>query len=492
MKHRETPPFAPALIESMRAVGYSLESAIADIVDNSISAKAESIEIRFSPYKDHPYIAIIDDGCGMTADELVEAMRHGSRNPNDPRSGNDLGRFGLGLKTASLSQARELTVVSVKDGVLSAASWDLDVIADTQKWTLLIIESDELASLPLIEEAQRKENGTLVLWRRLDRLTNAEGSIELALREGMTRVRQHLALVFHRYLADEGRFRRISLSMNLASVSPLDPFLTWHPATQRLPPQDIRVESEEVCVQPYILPHFTKLTPDELRQAGGEEGLRRQQGFYIYRNRRLIIWGTWFRMARHDELTKLARVRVDIPNSLDALWTLDIKKSAATPPLVVRQSLGLIVGRISEGSGRVYRFRGRRTTADKFVHIWDRTEGRSGIRYSVNREHPLFVAAMENISESDQPTLQELLSAIEEMLPVDAIYADMAGDKVVLDQRPQHTVEQLADLAGRLLDACGRNGDARSNLVSRLLLLEPFSFYPEETRSIMEGLVDER
>jgi hypothetical protein len=491
MKPLESPPFAPALIESMRAIGYSLESSIADIVDNSISADARNISIRFSPYE-QPYVAIIDDGWGMTADELIRAMRHGSQNPNEARGKADLGRFGLGLKTASLSQARQLTVVSLKSGVLSGARWDLDVIADTRSWTLLILERQDIMAIPFVGDLSKALHGTLVLWRHFDRLSNAEGSVELGFREGMTRVRQHLALVFHRYLVDEGAARRIHLTMNLDTVAPLDPFLTWHSATQRLPAQDIRIRGTEVQVQPYILPHYTKLTPDELRLAGGEEGLRRQQGFYIYRNRRLIIWGTWFRLARQDELTKLARVRVDIPNSLDALWTLDIKKSAANPPLEVRQNLATIVDRIAEGSGRVYRFRGRRTHSDKFIHVWERREGRNGVSYAVNREHPLFSACFNDLSDSNQSALSELVDTIGTMLPVDAIYADMAGDKVTVDQRPPQTLETLADLAGRLLDSCGRNGSARANLLSQLSLLEPFSFYPDETRSIMERLTNER
>jgi hypothetical protein len=491
MKSLEVPPFAPALVESMRAVGYSLESALADIIDNSVSAAARNIEIRFSPYND-PYVAVVDDGLGMKASELVEAMRHGSRNPNDARTGMDLGRFGLGLKTASLSQARQLTVISLKNGALSGARWDLDVIADTQRWTLLLLGKEDIKSTHFVDELRKKSHGTIVIWKLLDRLADAEGSVELGLREGMTRVRQHLALVFHRFLSDEVRSARITLTMNLDPVQPVDPFLTWHSATQQLPTQHILVNGADIAVQPYILPHYTKLTPDELSLAGGEEGLRRQQGFYIYRSRRLIIWGTWFRLARQEELTKLARVRVDIPNSLDSLWTLDIKKSAASPPLEVRRNLSSIIGRIADGSGRVYRFRGRRTSGDKFVHMWDRREGRHGVMYSLNREHPLFAAHLQSLDDLDRTAFSDLIATIEAMLPVEAIYADLAGDKVGIEQRPAYTVEQLADLAGRLLDAVGRETAARTNLLSQLSLLEPFSFYPEESMSIIQRLTNEQ
>jgi hypothetical protein len=491
MKELDTPPFAPSLIESMRAVGYSLESALADILDNSISAEASNIAVRFSPY-DEPYVAVVDDGRGMTRDELYNAMRHGSRNPNDVRTAKDLGRFGLGLKTASLSQARQLTVVTCKDRKLSGARWDLDVIARTQHWTLLTLDRGDISAIPFVDELIKKGQGTIVLWRHLDRLLSAEGSIELGLREGMTRVRQHLALVFHRFLGDEDRRSRVALSMNMDPIVPQDPFLTWHTATQALPVQDIHILGADVTVQPYILPHYTKLTPEELRVAGGEEGLRRQQGFYIYRNKRLIIWGTWFRLAKQEELTKLARVRVDIPNSLDSLWTLDIKKSAAAPPLEVRRNLASIIGRIAEGSGRVYRYRGRRINNDGLIHMWDRREGRTGIAYFVNREHPLFAALAQVLEEAEQSALVDLVGAIEAMLPIDAIYADRADDNRSIEQRPEYTVEELGDLAGRLLDVFGRASASRAKFLSQLALLEPFSFYPDESAFIMQRLADEQ
>lgn len=492
MRELDLPPHAPALTESMRAVGYSLESAIADLIDNSISADARSIRILFSPYGD-PYIAIVDDGSGMTPEELTRAMRHGTQSPTDVRATNDLGRFGLGMKTASLSQCRELTVVSMKSGQLSAARWDLDVVAATESWTLLLFDRAEIENLPVVKVLISQGRGTMVLWQRLDRLTAGEGSVEHALGEGMIRVREHLALVFHRFLSSEGSSGKMNILINGNPVAPLDPFLTSHTATQKLPEEQIRVGGALVLVQPFILPHYSKLDPRELELAGGEEGLRRQQGFYIYRNRRLIIWGTWFRLARQEELSKLARVRVDMPNTLDHLWTLDIKKSVAHPPLEVRQNLKRIVERIAEGSRRVYTYRARRANDDTFVHIWDRTEGRDGISYRINREHPIIKSVAGTLDDTDVRLFFSALKALEEMFPAEALYGDMASDRRQVQQRP-HTSsgEELADLAGQLLDACGTNRASRSNLLSGLHLLEPFSYYPDLTRAIVARMHDER
>jgi hypothetical protein len=481
-------PYAPALIESMRAVGYSLESAVADIIDNSVSAKARHIRLRFSPYRE-PYVAIIDDGCGMKPDELRAAMRHGSTNPGDTRSATDLGRFGLGLKTASLSQCRQLTVVTLRRGQLSAARWDLDVISRTQKWTLLLLDPKDIQTLPFIDALMAQETGTVVLWRSLDRLSAGEESIEAGLGEGMVRVREHLALVFHRFLEGDGK---ISMAINEDPIVGRDPFLTWHRATQILPEERIRIDGGVVAIQPYILPHYSKLAAKELELAGGEEGLRRQQGFYVYRNRRLIIWGTWFRLARQEELTKLARVRVDTPNSLDHLWTLDIKKSTAHPPIQIRTGLRRIVERIAEGSRRVYTYRGRRTGEDGVVHVWDRFEERSTISYKINRDHPIVTSVAAKLDETDLALFGSLLKGVEEMFPAEALYADMASDRRQVHQRPIVSEEELADLAGRLLDACGTDAALRTNLLSHLTLLEPFSHFPELTRAIISRIQNER
>lgn len=187
--------------------------------------------------------------------------------------------------------------------------------------------------------------------------------------------------MFHRLLKSDKSASGLSLCINNNPVEPLDPFLISHKATQVLPEEKFEIEGQSVRVEPYILPHISKFNPEQLRIAGGEDRLRRKQGFYIYRNRRLISWGSWFRLIRPQEMTKLARVRVDIPNSLDHLWTLDIKKSTAFPPEAIRMGLRLIVERIAETSRRVYTFRGRHANDDEMVHCWDRKLVRGGVSY---------------------------------------------------------------------------------------------------------------
>ncbi len=482
------PPHAPVLLESMRAIGYSFESALADIIDNSISAGAHDIQIRFLPY-DNPYVAILDDGVGMSPEGLVLAMRHGSRDPRLKRSKSDLGRFGLGLKTASLSQSRCLTVATIQNGILSVRRWDLDLVEAREDWILTGLRDEHLTALPHLSELQEKSHGTLVVWQNFDRLAAGESSIDTALGERMDRAREHLSLVFHRFLGSETGTDSISVSINNNPLPPLDPFLSKNKATQELPAETFVVDGHLINVAPYILPHISKLSAESLRVAGGEEGLRRNQGFYIYRNRRLISWGSWFRLVRQEEITKLARVRVDIPNSLDHQWTLDIKKSAASPPEAVRAGLKIIIERITEGSRRVYTFRGRRANADSIVHSWDRKIVRGGVTYTVNREHPLVSALESVIAEQQQPLFQKLLQIVEQNFPFDALYADMASERRPdTFAFPEKREEDLYDLALRILDAIGTNTEGRNQFLRNLNVIEPFSRYPDETRKLIEKL----
>jgi len=482
------PPVASTLLESLRAVGYSFETAIADLIDNSISARAHEIRLDFRPFGD-PYVALLDNGSGMERDELVHAMRHGCRHPSSERDPEDLGRFGLGLKTASLSQCRKLTVISLKDGYLSAGCWDLDFVAQRNEWVLLVLSDHEAQAKPHVAELMEMGQGTLIIWEELDKLRAGYSNLERRLGELVDRARDHLALVFHRYLSAEGTRPHIKIYINNNKIEALDPFLISHKATQRLPETVLEVEGSRVRVVPYILPHISKLNQDQRRIAGGEEGLRKNQGFYIYRNRRLITWGTWFRLSRQEELTKLARVMVEIPNSLDHFWTLDIKKSTASPPEAVRRGLRQIIERIGETSRRVYTFRGRRVTQDSITHAWDRIDSRQGILYRINRDHPLLQTLKAEIPNEQLSLLDSLLDSLEVSFPFAAVYADMAADRRVENRiEGNGEAEMLSTIISSMFEALSDDPEAAERLLQAIPSMEPFVFFPEQTRNILERL----
>lgn len=375
---RETPPFAPVLMESTRAIGYNLESAIADIIDNSIAAFAHTIDIHFSPYDTSSYVSILDDGTGMSSQKIDDAMRYGSQSSLTERDDLDLGRFGLGMKTASLSQCRCLTVISKQTDSITARRWDLDEIYKQNKWALLELEEDELDTLPQYKALMELPHGTLVIWEKLDRMLKGTAHPEDLMNKQMEYVRDHLSLVFHRYLTGESGITKLDIKLNGLSVEPKDPFLSGRSMSFQ-DDEKFLIDGHIVNVSTFILPHISRLTVQEKKALGGSDGLTKNQGFYIYRNKRLLVWGTWFRMHRKDELSKLARIRVDIPNALDHLWTLDIRKSSASPPDVIKTNLKRIVDRISEGSKATWTFRGKREVGSDGSHLWTKMRTRDGI-----------------------------------------------------------------------------------------------------------------
>lgn len=429
MRTMELPPYAPTLIESTRAIGYSLEAAVADIIDNSITARATNVDIFFFPI-DKAYIAILDNGDGMTEIELNTAMQYGSKNPIEVRSIDDLGRFGLGLKTASLSQCRSLTVATKQKQVIRARRWDIDYVTKTGAWSLLILEEDEISEIPHIEKLKEYETGTLVVWQNLDRLKVGEINFEYSLGKKIDAVREHLSLVYHRYLTGESGLRKLSININLKKVIPTDPFLTSK-SVQAMDDEILVIQGEKIIVRPYILPHVSKMSAEEINMLGGKEGLRKQQGFYVYRNKRLLVWGTWFRMIHQGEMSKLARIRVDIPNALDELWTLDIKKSSAMPPAEVRTNLKSVIDKMAEKSKRTWTYRGKRETDDSMIHVWNRFKTRNGgYIYEINQDYPILAGLLKENPDIKNQLLM-LIRQIESNIPLNSLYLDLTNDEKI-------------------------------------------------------------
>jgi hypothetical protein len=484
MREVQNPPDAASLLESMRSIGYTLDSALADLIDNSLSAKAKKIEIQFRAYDD-PYIALIDDGIGMSLGVLENAMRHGSTNPLTVRGADDMGRYGLGMKTSSLSQCRRMTVISKQNGVVNAFCWDLDVVITKSAWIMLELDDTDLAGIPHYDQLVSQVSGTIVLWQNLDKLMAGESSADSAFADKMTYAREHLALVFHRFLAPDIIKTRVIIKMNDVALTAIDPFWSAHKSTQVLDEDSFSIGRQRVIVKPFIIPHISKMNSTEVKVSGGSEGVKTQQGFYIYRNKRLIIWGTWFRLARKDELSKLARVRVDIPNSLDHLWTLDVKKSAAHPPEAVRVNLRRIVERIRGASGRTITFKGRKVGSSKVVPGWQEVIDRDGVRYDVNREHPLIVEHIRSLSKEAACSFNLLIGIIESTFPAEALYSQMAGD-LPSDFNNNEAARKIKVLITEVLSNMPSDSAIRRQLLSTLHLVEPFNSHPEITRKIIK------
>ena len=448
----------------MRDLGYSLETAVADLLDNSISAEATIIQIFCDLTLDNPVLAVIDNGKGMNADKLVEAMRYGSSGPAEQRLPGDLGRFGLGLKTASLSQCRCLTVVSAQNNILHSAEWDLNLIDEKDDWLISVLDDEEIGKLPFVEMLGK--NGTLILWRDLDRLLeDVTGPKQHeVINEKLDALGKHLSLVFHRYLSGEIRGRKkLTVFVNGHNLEAFDPFCRSNSATQRLPEEIIRIDGVRVKMQPYILPHHSKLSATEYDYYQSRSDFISNQGAYIYRDGRLMAWGDWFRLIPKGENTKLARVQIDFPCKLDESWTIDIKKSRANPPLQVRNRLKQVINKISERSTIVHRGRGKRLFDEIKEPVWERYAGQGEIRYFLNRKHPLVLALEANLEDGTHHRLDILLEAIGASLPVEMIYSDCSTDLKDV-QQSQVAEDEVIDKLKALKDVLfgGEKVDAES------------------------------
>ena len=485
IKEQEITPRASVLIESLRDIGYSLHTALADLIDNSLTAGARKIELFAETHAESPSVGILDDGKGMDRSELLEAMRPGSRNPLEGRSATDLGRFGLGLKTASFSQCRRLTVLTSRKGVMSIATWDLDLVAERDRWVVELPDSkDEIPWSDRIDG-----DGTLVVWQKLDRLVGLQGKDE---RQDFVRqvdeAASHIEFVFHLFLSGrENREGRVRISLNGRDLEPYDPFHAHHPATQYHQEETVLFDGKEIRIRPVTLPHHDKVSPEDWKRYAGPEGYVNNQGFYLYRNRRLIVHGTWFRLAPQAELTKLSRVLIDMPNSLDSDWKLDVKKASAQPPVPVRERVRRIVERLGGPSKRTYTARGARLTEDSLLPVWIRSQNKNRISYGLNAEHPLLSGFMRRLEDDLADDFRKLVALVVSTLPVEALYADVsANSESVMPQALDPN--DFAEIVKQTWRGLRHSGLSTSDARSRMRTAEPFRGRWVDAETVIESL----
>ena len=354
-------PSAARLTQSLRDIGYDFPTAVADIVDNSVAAGAARVEIDIEFDGADSRVFIADDGLGMTARALTEALRYGTRRAY---SRGDLGRYGLGLKTASLSQCRCVTVISRTRAVTArtaARMLDLDVVEDWDDWLVLDPERDSDVCRAMAKLSDG--GGTVVLWRDLDRVLPekkpAGGWARRRLDSLAARTAEHLAMVFHRYL-EGGVSGGLTITVNGEKVLPWNPFAPNEPARLVLP----RLEFEVVVgsrvgvvqLDRYVLPAKDSFCdPEGFERLSGPLKWNRQQGLYVYRANRLVQWGGWAGIRAIDEHTKLARAALSFDTDLDSAFNIDVAKMRITIPPQLRQMLEQPVNELCIRSDAAYR-----------------------------------------------------------------------------------------------------------------------------------------
>jgi Histidine kinase-, DNA gyrase B-, and HSP90-like ATPase len=327
-------PDPKRMIEGLRDTGYEFDTAVADILDNSIAADANNVDLRIDmDIRGNITLSLADDGCGMNRADLLNAMTYGAKMRPNPAS---LGKYGLGLKTASTAFSRRLTVASraaANDSIL-AATWDLDHVGSSGKWEVLLSEDVDDEIVDHLNEVAPKSSGTVVVWQKVDRLlkdyADASGRpAQKALKQKEDALRRHIAMVFQRFIdPKDSRARTVSIKLNGAAVKAWNPFV---PGLSELVAEDtvpVELPSKRdaaFTVKAYILPRREDFPSPELAKEAALSS--DNQGIYIYRENRLIKDADWLGIYQKEPHSTLLRVEFSFDHRLDEVFQLDIKKS---------------------------------------------------------------------------------------------------------------------------------------------------------------------
>lgn len=480
--HEDIPPRASVLAESLRAFGYDLGTAVADLLDNSISAGAKNVWIDFVWDGADSCIVVTDDGRGMSEPRLRDAMRLGSRHPGETRAIDDLGRFGLGLKTASFSQCRCVTVCTKEARQMPIVRrWDLDHLAKVDAWQVLLEARQDSACHFL--RLNQLASGTCVLWQHMDRVMRGlEGGAEKhrdTFNARCEEVERHLALVFHRLVEQPSRLR---LFINTHPVQPFDPFFIGA-ATQQLQEHQLQSAGGLVHVEPFVMPHESKLLDAEERKlAGNPKDWTARQGFYIYRQDRLLVPGSWlgYRDWRKDERHKLARIRVSLPNTSDEDWQIDVTKSKARPPEALREKLRSIGETTRARALRVMSFRGERLTTPGVRgvrHVWDQVIQHGRTSYRINRDHPAIASLLTD--RAQKQGVDAMLKLIEESIPVALIaYQSQEESETSASDPVESEVQSMRAMILQSWQGLRAKGLRESDALALLADWQPFNQHP--------------
>lgn len=330
------PPDPERIVEGLRDTGYNFNTAMADIIDNSIAAHATKVDIRINTNPlGEVCVYVADNGDGMDTKGLVNAMTYGSEVRADLAS---LGKFGLGLKTASTAFCRCLSVISRgADSVLRKAQWDLDYVAREHEWKLRVpdISKDEETFFELTAAGG---TGTLVVWDKVDRLLksykNASGA-KNALKRKIDDLQFHIAMVYERFLDEkDDRAANVKITVNGVNIEAWDPFVRSESATELVGEDEVEVEMPDgstpsFTMRAYILPNTNSFSTSKAKEAAKISN--DMQGFYVYRENRLIHYGDWLGLFINEPHGSLLRVEFSFDHLLDAAFNVDIKKSRILP-----------------------------------------------------------------------------------------------------------------------------------------------------------------
>jgi hypothetical protein len=414
----------------------------------------------------------------MNNDDIIQAMRPGAQNPLSDRAETDLGRFGLGLKTASFSQCRKLSVLSKREGCAPAFwSWDLDYVTQSDKWELLQWMPEEFTN-----ELDKQQSGTLVVWTDLDRILSlqtaeTDENAKRKFSDALDKVKNHIAMVFHRFIEE----KLIQISWCGYEIEAWNPFCVNESKTQEQPTESI---NGGIKMKGYVLPHKNNFSSEQAyKKAEGINGYPAMQGFYVYRGKRLLLAGDWLGLFRKEEHYKLVRIQIDLPNSLDSDWQIDIKKSKAYPPAVCREQLESYAKSVRSIGSEVYRHRGKilkQKAGHEFQPLWLEKKKDEKWSFVVNREH-LMIQNLKNLAKDNpEQAIETLLRFLEEAIPTKTIYIKEAqGEETQKIPFSDIDIDIVKSTLSLMFDNQIAQGKTLEQAKVYLKTIEPFNNYED-------------
>jgi hypothetical protein len=312
---------------------HTLQTAIADLVDNSIDFGATHVLVRFLVEGARPVgLQVIDNGLGMDSVAIDDAMTYAKKRQYN---GHDLGHFGIGLKAASLSQAKTLLVWSKRYGSPPVGRRLRRDTINTGPMVEEFSTADAAATFSKVDVSFSMETGTIVEWQDVQTFLTSSSEAEQAawVNETTQGLVDHLGLVLHRILARgdlwlgiENYDILLEFPGAMRTVAPIDPFGyrgIGHPGF----PKDLPVVVGEAAstARLHLWPHR--------KGPGFEQGGRSEletQGLYVYRNDRLLQAGGWNGLATPSVDLSYARIALDLTSDMENHVTINPEKAGTT------------------------------------------------------------------------------------------------------------------------------------------------------------------
>ena len=496
-------PRPAALVESLRAFPYSTPSAVADLIDNSIVAHSTHIHIDTSWNDGNPIVEIVDNGDGMSESQLREALRFAGSGPSEIRDSGDLGRFGLGLKTASLSQCSRLTVTTIQNGTISNLGWDVDELRDSGRWEPC---KSNLEIVDAHKKLLNNKNGTVIRWQKLDRLLGSDNENHSIndLDEIFEKVQDHLEMVFHRFLARvPSGSPKLTILINGQEIVPWDPFLDSYPISDqvwKVEENDLVLPSGVSRIVGYVLPTERQAIADGAHvmwEKAGRKRWNKLQGFYVYRLDRLLTIGGYLDLDRLlDEHSKLARICIELDNKTDNDWLLDVTKSSVTPPMRSRDLLNRVAKSVCTKATKRFRSQVFRfcvtckqrpcvcPKARKFEFVWNCPDLHSDDdgKFLINGDHSTIRDFSEKLDGDERTEFQNILKLISKTIPLALLRSvpqEAAGRRGLSFRDDSESERLIRSIASTLVETRLVSGEELAAIKELMLSTEPFSKYPD-------------